>query len=157
MSDLGKFIRQYAGRPDAYEVWGGCERPAHVVTLGELRTLQHRVNVAAGGAEDWDNWSNGIAERIPEHYEDDVAQEAIILRWLDDLMAGATRVIAGDETGMDLLRYAVEADPDEALTERIWKMRLAAPVRHAYGEACERNRCRAMRADREAHYPEVTP
>lgn len=35
--------------------------------------------------EELEEFQNSIASRVPERYEDDVAQEAIIDRWLDDI------------------------------------------------------------------------
>lgn len=35
----------------------------------------------------YQEWSNSLAYRVPEHFEDDIAQEAIVDRWVDALVA----------------------------------------------------------------------
>jgi cytochrome c556 len=75
-------------------------------------TARLALELAAAKAEieRWEDWSNDLAEHIPEQYDGDDAQEAIIEKYFDDLRAEQAALLARAE--------AAEAEV-KALRERI--------------------------------------
>lgn len=129
---LKLFLDQYKDRPDSDEIWGAVYRPLDTVTLGDLREILRRFD-----ENWWNEWSNSLVQHIPEHFEDDIAQEAIIETWLGLLVEAAKEIIqvakneiwdttSGRNT-IDLLRWCIESDPDEALVERVWRLKSTKP------------------------------
>lgn len=95
--------------------------PAEAVTmlLGELAAARNSLRSERDETDGYRDWSNELTAAIPEHFEDDVAQEAIISRWLADLVDAARRVLAdpADATNLACLRYCLDSDLDEATIE----------------------------------------
>lgn len=91
-------------------------QPADLVKL----CASHRELIAE--LEQWQDWSNSIADRMPEQYDGDDAQEAIIDRWISDLRAENARLRSQVENRDAVLQafdkgaIAIPADPaDRAL------------------------------------------
>lgn len=87
--------------------------------FGENRTLRLAVDLGRAEAliaemhselSDWQDWSNTIACRMPVRYDGDESQEFIIDRWLDDVTAAATAVLA---TVRDVLSVDDQARLDD--------------------------------------------
>jgi hypothetical protein len=45
------------------------------------------VSIVAWDSEDWESWSNDLADALPDRYDGDAAQEAIILDAVQDMAA----------------------------------------------------------------------
>lgn len=75
--------------------------------------------------DNWESWSNNLARHVPQSYDDDVAQEAIILRYVADTTAALDRVravarefgveAAGSEGAWSLAFRAAQGQVERAL------------------------------------------
>lgn len=99
----------------------------NVVLERDLAVARQQLDAAREEIAEHEAWQNTIADRIPEDYDDDVAQEAIIDRWLDVQAAELERQRARADRNADVARrladYADELVSYPAQAERVTALR----------------------------------
>jgi len=71
------------------------------VTVAQLENWQRLSKETADERDALVDWQNTITGHMPESYDGDEAQEAIIDRWLNDLVVAATVILAGARAGRE--------------------------------------------------------
>jgi hypothetical protein len=73
------------------------------------------MSIVAWDSEDWESWSNDLADALPDRYDGDAAQEAIILDAIKDITAKLAAVRdyidnqADDLTSGMLIRHRIRS------------------------------------------------
>lgn len=94
-------------------------RPTVLALIERCEKAEQERDAARGDSPDgfmsqreWEDWSIDLAQLVPEEYEDDVAQEAIIERALEDLVTRAKRA----EATLERVRAVVDESANTACT-----------------------------------------